>query len=174
MQRLFDSCLRAQLRTESLVTGKLLIELDYHPDTEIRLTAEDKAYVEIPTIPSDLQRFAQNLMDLPLPTLFDKLMDTVDSLIKILESPQIPETITSLKAGVDDTKKLVEEIQKQIEPFIENLNSTVEEYSRLAKDTNDRLGPLISGIEETVGDHGKLARNVDSKVDPLAKDADKR
>ena len=172
MRKLIDKGLRAQLKLESLVTGKLMIELDYHPDTEIRLVGEDQEYMEVPTVSSELEQVAKKFMDLPLASLFNKLMDTVDALNKLVESPQIPEAIGALKVGVEDTKELVEEIKKQAVPLIENLNLAVEEYSRLAKDTNDRLGPLISGMEETVGDYGKLARKVDGQVDPLAKNAD--
>ena len=172
IQKLVDQGMRAQLKLESLVTGKLMIELDYHPDTEIRLLGGNTEYVEVPTLPSDLQQLARKFMDLPVASLFNKLMDTVDALNKLVESPQIPEAIGALKVGVEDTKELVEEIKKQAVPLIENLNLAVEEYSRLAKDTNDRLGPLISGMEETVGDFGKLARKVDGQVDPLAKNAD--
>ncbi len=53
--------LRAQLVSESLITGQLAIEIDMHPDTPVVLKNLDKDYPEIPTMPSTMARLADAL-----------------------------------------------------------------------------------------------------------------
>ena len=47
--------MRARLKTGSFLTGQLLVELDFYPDTEIRLIGADDRYPEVPTLPSSLE-----------------------------------------------------------------------------------------------------------------------
>src|SRR5439155_9984162 len=56
--------LRAQLGTESLLTGLLYIEVDLHPGTPLKLMLEpgSSPYLEIPTIPTNLQQVQDTAM----------------------------------------------------------------------------------------------------------------
>jgi paraquat-inducible protein B len=56
--------LRAQLNSQSLLTGLLYIQLDFHPDSELNLADIDSPYTQIPTIPTDLQRITRELESL--------------------------------------------------------------------------------------------------------------
>ena len=60
-EELIQRGLRAQLNTQSLLTGLLYIELDFYPDSEINLAEIDSPYYQFPTIPTDLQRIAKKL-----------------------------------------------------------------------------------------------------------------
>src|SRR4030042_6593840 len=59
--RLVDKGLRAQLTMQSFITGRVLIEVDFHPGTPVSLKGLDKDYIEIPTIPSTTAKIAQTL-----------------------------------------------------------------------------------------------------------------
>jgi paraquat-inducible protein B len=64
----FDSLikqgLRAQLATESLLTGLLYIDLDLHPNTPIKYVLEPGGpYPEIPTIQTDLAQLQERLTE---------------------------------------------------------------------------------------------------------------
>src|SRR5215470_2649650 len=49
--------LRAQLVSQSMVTGLLLVQLDFHPDApEVFILPPDSKLVEIPTIPTSMQQ----------------------------------------------------------------------------------------------------------------------
>ena len=87
MSRLITKGLRAQLRTGSLLTGQLLVDLDFHPGTKTALHAGKGPYPEFPTIPSSLDQFthsAQTIMDkiakLPLNDVATELHATLKSL----------------------------------------------------------------------------------------------
>jgi paraquat-inducible protein B len=64
--RLIEAGMRAVLEMQSFITGQLMIEVDFHPDTPVNLRNIDKDHLEIPTIPSTTQRLAQTLQRLDL------------------------------------------------------------------------------------------------------------
>jgi len=87
MSRLISKGLRAQLQTGSLLTGQLLVDLDFHPNSKVALHSNNSPYQEFPTIPSSLDQFthaAQTIMDkiakLPLNELTTEMNSTLKSL----------------------------------------------------------------------------------------------
>jgi paraquat-inducible protein B len=88
MEQLIKKGLRAQLQTGSLITGQLLIDLDFHPGSKIR--TNDKHHDELPEFPTTASSFeefthsAQGIMDkvakLPLDKLSDELNKTLSTL----------------------------------------------------------------------------------------------
>lgn len=52
-----EAGLRAQLETESFVTGQLVVQLDMRPETQAIYRGVDSPFQEIPTIPSNVQAF---------------------------------------------------------------------------------------------------------------------
>jgi paraquat-inducible protein B len=143
MPLLIDKGLRAQLQMASLVTGQLMIEFDFHPDTPARLVGGDPKYREIPTSPSTIQEITRTVEKLPLEETFSKLSSAIAGLEEIVNSEDMKGIIGALRVAADEAAKLL-------------------------KNVDDRVKPLASTIDETLKDYGKLARDVDRQVDPLA------
>lgn len=88
LEQLIKKGLRAKLQMGSLVTGQLLIDLDFHPESKIAKTdAHHSNYPEFPTTASSFEEFthsAQIIMDklakLPLDKLTDEMNKTLASL----------------------------------------------------------------------------------------------
>jgi len=79
--------LRAQLQTGSLLTGQLLVDLDFHPKSKIVLSDNQSVYPEFPTTASSLDQFTHSaniIMDkvakLPLEDLTAEANKTLQSL----------------------------------------------------------------------------------------------
>jgi paraquat-inducible protein B len=88
MEQLIKKGLRAQLQTGSLVTGQLLIDLDFHPGSKsVASDNHHSDYLEFPTTASSFEEFthsAQIIMDkiakLPLDKLAVEMNRTLSSL----------------------------------------------------------------------------------------------
>ncbi|HEY8218941.1 MAG TPA: MlaD family protein [Methylobacter sp.] len=87
MTRLINKGLRAQLQTGSLLTGQLLVDLDFHPKSKIVLNDNQSVYPEFPTTASSLDQFTHSahlIMDkvakLPLEDLTTEANRTLQSL----------------------------------------------------------------------------------------------
>jgi paraquat-inducible protein B len=73
-QQYVDAGIRAKLGTESLVTGQLLVELDFRPDLPAVFRAREKGGPpEIPTIPGDVQQVLERLQ-----TFFTQVSEQID------------------------------------------------------------------------------------------------
>src|SRR5262249_52470855 len=88
--------LRAQLRMQSLVTGVLYVALDDYPGTPIVLRGIDKTVPELPTVPTDLERWTAKLekisdalAELPLEELARSMIETIDEARRLVKSPEI-------------------------------------------------------------------------------------
>jgi paraquat-inducible protein B len=173
MPELIKRGLRAQLTSGSFVTGQLLIELEFHPDTPLKLVGLDKKYPEIPTITSTLDLFFDKLKDLNIDKIVNELLSAVGALNKVLSSPEIPEILHSLKMTVDEAHNLVKKLESKIDPMATGINETVEEYGKLARDVDGKVDPLASSVDATLKDARKLLTNVDGRVEPLTSSIEK-
>ena len=125
MHLLIDRGLRAQLNAQSLVTGKLLIQLDFYPDSPAKLVGLEGDFQEIPTIPSALDQIFKTIEELPIKEIVDKLKLTLDGIERLINAPELKETIVTL-------------------------NDTLKEIKNLANNANGELGSLTAGIKETL------------------------
>src|SRR5258708_13776693 len=66
---LIEHGLRARLELQSLVTGHLVVALNFYPPTPLRLTGRSKRYPEMPTIPSSFDTLTRRAENLPLEAL---------------------------------------------------------------------------------------------------------
>jgi len=166
--QLVERGLRARLQMQSLVTGQLMVELDFHPDTPVKLVGGKTGYSEIPTIPSPLEELSKRIEEVPIEEIFKKLLAAVEGIEEIVNSPEVKGIITSLNLAVEDLGGLVRNIDAQISPLASSIEKTLMDTRKLVRNINARVTPLASTIEEAVKDYGELARNVEGQIAPLA------
>ncbi len=124
LKPLIEKGLKAQLQTQSFVTGQLMIGVDFYPEKPVRMVGLDKKYPEVPTIPTSLQEVAKTLEQLPLKDIVTKLDLTIDGIQKLVNSPETKESIESLNQTLKDTRKLVQHVDEKITPLMESLTET--------------------------------------------------
>ncbi len=173
--QLIERGLRARLQMQSLVTGQLMVELDFHPDKEVKLVGGDTGYPEIPTIPSPIEELSKRIEEVPIEEIFKKLLAAVEGIEEIVNSPEVKGIISSLNLAAEDISKLVRNIDGRIKPLTSNIEDvagsierTLRDTQKLVRNINAQIKPLASSIKETAEDYGKLARNVDGQVTTLA------
>jgi paraquat-inducible protein B len=67
LRRLIEAGLKARLESESLVTGQMLVDLDFNPQLPVHLMGEaDSDVPEIPSMPSDLEELRRQLTRAPI------------------------------------------------------------------------------------------------------------
>ena len=117
MPLLIKKGFRGRLDLQSLISGKLLIELDFYPGTPLILRNIDKEYIEIPTIPSTTSKLTRALDKLDLEAIQTKLESALDGIGKVANNPDLAASIRSLKETLGDARKLVNRVDRQVDPL---------------------------------------------------------
>jgi paraquat-inducible protein B len=130
IQPLIQKGLKAQLQMQSIVTGQLMVYLDFWPDKPIKLVGSpDEKYKEMPTVPTDLQDLTKRLGELPLKDILVKLDGTLAGIEKLVNSPKLAEDLASLEQLIKNADKVV----LQFDGLGTQTNSTLDEISRMSR-----------------------------------------
>ena len=188
LKPLVERGLRAQLEMQSIVTGQLIVQLGFHPDTPIRLVGDGKI-PEIPTVPTAMQEVAQNvthalaeIRQLPIPQLMGQLLETAQGLKTIVHSPEVKSLIGSLSATAQVAERSLQRVDDQTAQVVARLNHTLEAATALLRDgqqlvrrVDTQVVPMADGIQKsldafrtTMKDSDQLIRHVDARLTPMA------
>ena len=149
-EELIKSGLRAQLNTQSLLTGLLYIELDFDPKTAAHLVNINSPYLQIPTIETDLERFTKTLQNIDfskLNTQIENISSSIDSLVSSKDFQALPgsanSTLTSLR-------ELSAQLQEQLATSVPKLDTLLDETSVTVSNANKELPQLSSLLESNL------------------------
>lgn len=155
-RRLLEQGMSAQLASESLLTGRLFVSLDFRPDQEILLYGGEHEYPEIPTVTSpmaDLQAKVRELGDrfatVDLEHIFTTLRTTLDGVNGVVTSSDMQ----SLPADIDG--------------LVANLDETSLAIRHLAASVDTTIGPTTGRLHETAGRAEASMAEVDETLKSL-------
>ncbi len=116
--------LRAQLQTQSFVTGQLMIALDFFPDTPANFVSDGR-YDEIPTIPSTAELLAKKIQNMPIEEIAEKVRSIATGLDTLVNSETTRSSLRSLDSTLKGTARTIEIISKQMEPLLTEVRETI-------------------------------------------------
>jgi paraquat-inducible protein B len=165
------------LAIQSFVTGQLAVDLDFHPNTPVRLVDVETEYPQLPTIPSSLDQLAKTIENLPIGELVSDIRGAAQGIERVVKDPDVK---AILRGGV----KLVENADQKITTVSASLEDTLRDARKLVQNVDARVGPLTSTTQEavakteanlsaTLADARKLVQDVDGRVGPVADDLEK-
>ncbi len=139
LKELIDLGLRAQLNAESLVTGRLFVQLDFMPDKPATFVLPPGSKtLEIPTVPTaieQVQTAAENLFrrleNVHAEQLVTAAATAIENINAVVATPELRETIRSLPATVA------------------NLNQTMTTFRELSVRVDAKSGPLLDSLKGT-------------------------
>jgi len=150
MEDLISRGLRAQLRPQSLLTGLLYIQLDFHPEEPPQLSRIDSPYIQIPTIPSDLQRFARQVEELDLEKLAAQLQATVQGMHEFITSEGFQALPATLTATLTAVTGLGEQLETQIRDSGPRLDRVLDDAAQTLATTNESLPQVTASLEQSL------------------------
>lgn len=163
---LIEQGLRARLNLQSLVTGKLEIELDFHPDTPVRLVSSNSEYREIPTIPSSMERIANALEAVPFERIMKRLsgmLDDIDEMAASGELERLKTSILQIIQRLDSVTKQLHQVAPQLiddskntlaeaQVMLKGISKTATQTQQLIMDAEGRLAKAFSAWNKTMAD----------------------
>jgi paraquat-inducible protein B len=127
--------LRAQLQLQSILTAQLYIELDYHPETPVDYYG-DGSILEIPTIPTAIDQLDKLLDEISLEDIMNDFTSALSALKRILNSPEIMETITTIKGSFQEVDALSREMRGKLTTLGGNIDATLADIRKLSGEMN--------------------------------------
>jgi paraquat-inducible protein B len=139
-----DRGLRAQLRTESLVTGVLYIGIDLFPGTPVKFVqAAGSKYPEIPAVPTTLERvevtageILAKLSEVDFKGMMDSVSRAVDGVGQLVNSPALKSALQRLDQMMPQIDEAIAEIRKttgNLDGNITTLSANLEQTSDAAR-----------------------------------------
>ena len=132
-----DRGLRAQLNTQSIVTGLLFVQLDYHPDMPATfvLPPAERAQ-EIPTIPTTLEQAQQvatdiiaKLREVDFDAFSRAVREAIEGINRAVNAPGLQATLEALPQTLANVDKALTSVQQ------------------LATNLDQRTGPLVASLQ---------------------------
>jgi len=140
-EKLLEKGFRAQLKSGSLLTGELYIDLNLYPDLPPAEPKKEMGYYVIPTVPttietlkSEVQKIMQRVASIP----FEEIGQEMKGLIKDLHTqtmPKIDSSVESIDRLVNDTDKM--------------MNAARKNYLDSNADVNKKLIKLLDEMTKT-------------------------
>jgi paraquat-inducible protein B len=166
--KLIEKGLRAQLGMQSFITGQLVIEIGFYPDSTIcyapaKVDEVHKDYIVIPTCKSTSAKLADALEKLDLAGLERHLESAMDGIAKLANNPDLSASVRALKDTLQDARQLLARVDSQVNPVSDDVKKTVKEFGKLAANIDARVGGLAGGFDKTMS----AAKGVLSEDSPL-------
>jgi paraquat-inducible protein B len=188
LKPLVERGLRAQLEMQSIVTGQLIVQLGFFPNTPIRLVG-DGTVPEIPTVPTAMQEVTQSvthalteLRQLPIPQLVGQLVETAQGLNTLVHSQEVKDLVRSVSGTAQGAERSMQSIDAQTDEVAARLKTTLEAATALLRDgqqlvrrVDAQVAPMADGVQKslealraTAKDTQQLLLHVDMRVTPVA------
>ncbi|MGH8549459.1 MAG: MlaD family protein [Methylococcales bacterium] len=149
--------LRAQLKSQSLLTGQLYIEINFYPGSPVNLVGGKSKYSEIPSLPSatdeivsDIGTIIGKLKNLPLEEFFSSLVVTANSLEKLVNSPDTAKNLERIGEILSTLNAIATKMNTQVDPLVGELSTTVADTRNLVNTVNDQVVLLTKSTDKTL------------------------
>tara|TARA_B100000768_G_scaffold179095_1_gene196087 strand:+ start:797 stop:1807 length:1011 start_codon:yes stop_codon:yes gene_type:complete len=150
--------LKAQLKTQSLLTGLLYIEFQFTPQDEVVMTGRNfRDLKELPTTTNaseDIKREAQKVVDrigkLPLEQIVEDLAVNMHEIKVILTSQSLKENRQGVNQSIKEIEKLLINLNENFTPLMLNLNGTMKDTRVVVQEFSREIKPVLSTLDKTL------------------------
>jgi len=163
IRRLVSHGLRAQLELQSLLTGQLLIELDFQPDKAAVFRDRQGIYPEIPTVPAALDALRAKFEEYPIESILADVSTILGGIKALVTDPEFSGTLHSLRKSVDDYGRLARRLEAQVDPTAELLQRNL----ATADAALQKLDALLVRAEGTLNTVDRTAGTLDKTLEAV-------
>lgn len=150
--------LRAQLRTGSLLTGKLFVALDFFPEAPAFKIDWNDERIVVATVPSKLEE---------LQTILTRIARRADKVPLDKISQDVRKVLASLDTSVKHADKLIGQLDSKVAPAA---RATLDQARKTLQSADGVLAsdaPLQQDLRETLRDLSRTAQSVQNLTDYL-------
>lgn len=133
IDELITKGLRAQLQTQSMVTGQLIVNLGFYPESKINLRKKKRVrsllffdfdYPEIPTISSNSQALQMMIEGLPVKDLLDTAQSALNGVDRLVNSPELAGSVIEFNKTMIEMRTLLNHLNRDLPPLTQHANQS--------------------------------------------------
>lgn len=165
--------LRAQLATQSLLTGQLYVDLDFRPEKPAKLVSDDPRG-EIPTIATAFQELRNQVDNLDLRRLVDDVSAIASSTRRMVSGPEANHVLKNLEVATANLRQVSDTMDKRLNPLLDSAQDTLA-TTRLSM---QRVGDAASSVKVSAqrvganfGPDAPLMQSLRRSADELSRSA---
>ncbi len=147
---LVERGLRAQLKMSNILTGSMMVSLEFYPDEPRQGLGKGGFYPIIPTKPTQLAEVTRSVTEilntisrLPLEGLVDDVRKTVQSYGALASSPEVLSSLKEMESTLAAAKQFMNTAKRDIGPALNALKVFMANGSV----TLDRLSSVLTTLE---------------------------
>ncbi|MBE9534463.1 MAG: hypothetical protein IMF03_05625, partial [Proteobacteria bacterium] len=163
MDIMVEKGLRAQLKTGSLLTGQLLIGLDFHSDAPPAKINWDGRYPELPTIPTPMEEITSGVT---------RIVEKLDTIPLEQIGKDLQQTMANLSKTTANLQTLVQKLDANVAPAatdtLKQAQTTLIKVDRLLNADS----PTGYELKRALAELADAARNIAILVDYLERHPD--
>ncbi len=162
--------MRAQLNTQSLLTGLLYVQLDFHPDSPVILADIESEYTQVPTIPTELERLTREIESINWAQLVNDLRDIASGLNSFVSSDRFQSLPGDMQASLNSFTDLSNNLQTMLNTSgpkldrvldntaaaVDSVNAELPIWSEMAKDNLELLEKALASLDSVLGEVNAL------------------
>ena len=163
--------MRAKMQSQSYVTGKLFVELDYYPDISAKLTQKGDKYLEIPTVSSNLAammnsatQLLASVNEVDFQAISKELTGALRGLriaLDELNFKQLNDNILSASKGLDELVN-----SPHVQSSLENVEGISEELLQLTRKLKEDISPLSKQMRDSLSTIEEAMQDVQQTISP--------
>ncbi len=149
MNRIVDELgLRARLASQSLLTGKLKIELGLYPNEPIVRKNRNPDEYELPTLPSTLRKVKQDLSELPIADMVTEAHEAIQRLSDLMDPEVTGQTIKNLNETLVNLSSMLAKLDQRLDPLLLSMTRTSDQAGAFLNPNSDVRAELDLLIHE--------------------------
>lgn len=172
-EELVERGLRAQLNSQSLLTGLLYIQLDFRPESEPEYVQTIAPYPQIPTIPTELEQLRRSLESIDYHSIVENVDRIATGLDALLNSEDMQAVPGSLRASLDSLRVVSTSLDTTLQrsgPTLERLlnegEDTLAQINEQLPDLTQRLSVTLDGLDLAINNAAATMEHLKAAAAP--------
>jgi paraquat-inducible protein B len=163
LQMLVERGLRAQLKTQSLLTGLLYVDLEFLPASQPRYVDFATELPQLPTAPTEIEAILERVSELDLQAFVQNADEALRGLNALLNDPETRSIPANINATLGDMRQLVRNVDQEVaglgarldtlagstDATVVTLREQIGEAGARLNDSLDALDATLSSIRNT-------------------------
>lgn len=158
-----ESGLRAQLAMQSILTGKLKVELGFHPGTPVARKGLNPSVWEMPTVVSPLQRLSDEVARMPLADIVSETHKIIKGLAEIVNSTDTRNTMRNLNDTLAKLQTVLDRMDDEIGPLFQKsggaldaAGASLRSMQTVLSKLEQQLDPLLQSLQASAENANRL------------------